>query len=164
MPSRAARWTAVRISPAAVVGDDLGGEDVTALVEPGGERADGLSPFVEEPQVRVVAAAALEAALAALGGVGDALVQVAEQVRALGEDGGEGHRGADGDEGGADEEQQPRAQRTSGPRRGSGASGEPGPSEVHLPSSTGRIAYPTPRTVWIIGVRPLSIFRRRLEM
>lgn len=45
---------------AAVVGDDLGGEDAPVLVEPGGERADGLSPFVEEPQVRVVAAAALE--------------------------------------------------------------------------------------------------------
>jgi len=107
-----------------VLVDELGG-DIVLGVETGGDGAGRLPPFVQEAQVRGVPRPALETALAALGGVADTLVQVAQQIGTLGVDDRERHRGTHNGEREPDGQQQTRAQ---------GAPGHPGP---HLSSPAG---------------------------
>ncbi len=93
-----------------VLPDDGRGDDRALVVVPCGERPDGVAVLHEEPEVPVEVRVVLGAAEAAFGGVADPVVQVAQEIGALDQDGGEGHRGAHDDQGGADEEEEPGAE------------------------------------------------------
>jgi hypothetical protein len=141
----------------AVLGHHLGGDDL-AVGETGRQGAGRLTALVQEAQIRRTAHPALQTALAPLGGVGDALVQTPQQVDALDEHRGERHRRTHHDQGHGDEEHQADPQRAPA-ETGAGPACPALARSVH--ASVALIACPTPRTVRIIGARPLSIFKRR---
>lgn len=83
------------------------------VVKPGREHTDG-APALEDGQVPGPLGVERGTAQAAFGGVGHPVVQVIHRIGTLEERGRQGQRRARDDEGDADEEEQPGAQRASG--------------------------------------------------
>ncbi|MEU0195535.1 hypothetical protein ABZ250_37885 [Streptomyces afghaniensis] len=86
------------------------GRDRAVRVEPGGEQPVGVPAAVEERQAPFVVRPQRGPGQTVFGGVHEPAVQTVQQIRPLGEDAGERHRGTNDGEGGTDADEEPGAQ------------------------------------------------------